>query len=103
VILLTIDTDYRVELYSNPAERNSRGGSDTTDFIGMETVTRGDYSDNHTFTITVPGTGYTNPAVTATKIDDSADGFARTSAVGKYKIPTDLKFEKARDASELRG
>ncbi len=88
------NTDYRVELYSNPAERNSRGGSDTTDFIGMETVTRGDYSDNHTFTITVPGTGYTNPAVTATKIDDSADGFARTSAVGKYKIPTDLKFEK---------
>ncbi|MBP6880603.1 hypothetical protein KBC31_03180 [Candidatus Saccharibacteria bacterium] len=89
------DTDYRIELFSNPTKKNSRGGLDTTTFIGSQEVTK-TYSNNgnYRYTVTIPGTGYTDPTVVATRIDESANGFGESSSVGQYKIPTDLKMEK---------
>jgi hypothetical protein len=84
------DGDYRLEFFSNPTAKNTHGQLDTTERVGAVNVTK---SGTDIIEATIAGTGYTFPTMTATKIDNSSDGYGLTSNVGDYQMPTNLQIE----------
>ncbi len=83
------DGDYRLEFFSNPTAKNAYDQLETTERVGDVNVTK---SGTGSIEAIISGTGYTNPTITATKIDSSSDGYGLTSNVGEYQMSTDLQM-----------
>lgn len=84
---------FRVELFSNPSAVNSKGEQDATELIHAENITKNVAGDQEV-DITVPGTGYTYPTLTASEVDaTNYTGYKDTSNIGQAQIPVDLQVE----------